>query len=420
MPEPTAFDDIRTLFGLMPEPSRPAIEAVEARQRELTKPAGSLGRLEELVAWLAGWQGKAMPTLDRPLVAVFAGNHGVVAQGVSAYPAEVTRQMVANFTSGGAAICQICNTFGLGLKVFELALEMPTRDITQRAAMEEREAAATFAFGMEAVADEPDLLVPGEMGIGNTTIAAAIYHALYGGRAEDWVGRGTGIDDAGRRPQGRRRRTRGGFAQAPNSAIRLKSCAVLGGREIAAIAGAIMAARLQRIPVILDGYVVCAAAAILQACDPHALDHCLAGHVSAEGAHREVLRRLGKEPLLDLGHAPRRGIGCGCRGRHSEGGSRLPHRDGDVCRGWRRRKRLSRFNCLAARSETGYRRERQFLASLLSEERQVSWCVRGRFPAPRPCRPLDARLVRGSTTRKEAQCRFNRRACWPPSSPGLF
>jgi nicotinate-nucleotide--dimethylbenzimidazole phosphoribosyltransferase len=300
MPEPTAFDDIRALFSLMPESSRSAMAAVEQRQRELTKPAGSLGRLEELVSWLAGWQSRDMPTLARPLVAVFAGNHGVLAQGVSAYPAEVTRQMVLNFSSGGAAINQICATFGLGLKVYELALDVPTRDITQEAAMGEREAAGTFAFGMEAIADGPDLLIPGDMGIGNTTIAAAIYHALYGGDAEDWVGRGAGIDD-----DGWRRKVaavaaavafHGAYLDDPLEVLRR-----LGGREVAAIAGAILAARLQRIPVILDGYVVCAAAAILQACDPHALDHCLAGHVSAEGAHREVLRRLGKEPLLDLG-----------------------------------------------------------------------------------------------------------------------
>lgn len=300
MSQPTAFDDIRALFRLMPEPSRSAIEAVEQRQRELTKPAGSLGRLEDLVAWLAGWQGKDMPTLDRPLVAVFAGNHGVVAQGVSAYPAAVTRQMVANFSAGGAAINQICATFGLGLKVYELALDMPTRDVTREPAMDEREAAATLAFGMEATADGPDLLIPGDMGIGNTTIAAAIYHALYGGRAEDWVGRGAGVDEAGF--------TRKVMAVARAVALHqahvcdpLEILRCLGGREIAAITGAILAARLQRIPVVLDGYVVCAAAAILHACDPHALDHCVAGHVSAEGAHREVLRRLGKQPLLDFG-----------------------------------------------------------------------------------------------------------------------
>jgi nicotinate-nucleotide--dimethylbenzimidazole phosphoribosyltransferase len=283
----------------MPEPSRAAIDAVEQRQRELTKPAGSLGRLEELVAWLAGWQSRDVPTLERPLVAVFAGNHGVIVQGVSAYPAEVTRQMVANFSLGGAAINQICATFGLGLKVFELALDLPTRDITQEAAMEEREAAGTFAFGMEAIADGPDLLIPGDMGIGNTTIAAAIYHALYGGQAEDWVGRGAGIDEPGLARK----------VAAVARAVALHNAHLgdpleilrrLGGREIAAIAGAILAARLQRIPVILDGYVVCAAAAILHACDPHALDHCIAGHVSAEWAHGQVLRRLGKEPLLDL------------------------------------------------------------------------------------------------------------------------
>jgi nicotinate-nucleotide--dimethylbenzimidazole phosphoribosyltransferase len=300
MPAPSAFDDIRALFALMPEASQQAMEAVAQRQRRLTKPAGSLGCLEELVAWLAGWQSRDMPTIDRPLVAIFAGNHGVVAQGVSAYPAEVTRQMVMNFSAGGAAINQICATFGLGLKVYELALDMPTRDITQDAAMDERDAAATFAFGMEAIADGPDLLIPGDMGIGNTTIAAAIYHALYGGSAENWVGRGAGIDDAGwdRKVAAVERAValHERHLDDPLEVLRR-----LGGREVAAIAGAILAARLQRIPVVLDGYTVCAAAAILQACDPHALDHCVAGHVSAEGAHREVLRRLGKAPLLDLG-----------------------------------------------------------------------------------------------------------------------
>jgi nicotinate-nucleotide--dimethylbenzimidazole phosphoribosyltransferase len=166
--------------------------------------------------------------------------------------------------------------------------------------MDEREAAGTFAFGMEAIADGPDLLIPGDMGIGNTTIAAAIYQALYGGRADDWVGRGAGVDDAGlvRKVTAVERALalHKGRLDDPLEILRR-----LGGREIAAIAGAILAARLQRIPVILDGYVICAAAAILHACDPRALDHCLAGHVSAEGGHREVLRRLGKPPLLDLG-----------------------------------------------------------------------------------------------------------------------
>ena len=294
------FDDVRALFALMPEASETASAAVRARQAQLTKPAGSLGRLEDLVAFLAAWQDKAEPTMTRPLVAVFAANHGVAAQGVSAYPPSVTKAMMANFSTGGAAINQICGTFGLGLKVFDLALDVPTGDISLEPALDEVAAAATFAFGMEAIAGGIDLLCIGEMGIANTTIAAAIYHALYGGRAEDWVGRGTGLDEAG--VAHKARIVAAAVARhAVTGADPLELMRRLGGREIAAMAGAIMAARLQRVPVVLDGYVACAAAALLHAIDPAALDHCLAGHVSAEGAHAEVLRRLGKTPILDLG-----------------------------------------------------------------------------------------------------------------------
>lgn len=294
------FDSIRDLLPLMPQASEAAVALVAARQAELTKPQGSLGRLEDIVAFLAAWQGKSPPSIDRPLVAIFAGNHGVTTQGVSAYPASVTRAMLDNFAAGGAAINQICATYGIGLKVFELALDIPTQDITTAPAMEAAAAAATFAFGMEAIAGGVDLLCVGEMGIGNTTIAAAVYHGLYGGAAKDWVGRGAGVDDAGLA----RKIAAVEAAVAlhkPYLADPLELMRRLGGREIAAMAGAILAARMQRIPVILDGYVVCAAAAILHALDASALDHCLAGHVSAEGAHGEVLRRLGKKPLLDLG-----------------------------------------------------------------------------------------------------------------------
>ena len=293
------FEEIRMLFAALPGPDAASVAAVRARDATLTKPPGALGRLEELVEWLAAWQGRAEPVIDWPLVAVFAGNHGVVAQGVSAFPADVTAQMVANFTSGGAAINQICKTYGVGLKVFELALEKPTRDFTREAAMDEREAAATFAYGFEALGDGVDLLAPGEMGIGNTTSAAAIYAALYGGPAARWTGRGTGVDDTGLARKN----------AAIDAALALHGPALddpleimrrLGGREIAAMMGAIMTARLNRTPVVLDGYVVCAAAALLHALDPHALDHCVAGHVSAEGAHRAVLERLGKRPLLEL------------------------------------------------------------------------------------------------------------------------
>ena len=294
------FDDVRNLFALMPEKAENCVADVRARDAQLTKPPGSLGELEHIVAWLAAWQGKARPSVDRPLVAVFAANHGVVAQGVSPYPPSVTRAMMENFAAGGAAINQICATFDLGLKVFELALDIPTSDITQGAAMDEKSAAATFAFGMEAIAGGADLLALGEMGIGNTTIAAAIYLALYGGKAQDWVGRGTGVDDAGLARKVAAVETAVALHK-PHLGDPLEVLRRLGGREIAAIAGAIMAARMERVPVVLDGYVVCAAAAILHALDPHALDHCIAGHLSAEGAHAAVLARLGKKPLLALG-----------------------------------------------------------------------------------------------------------------------
>jgi nicotinate-nucleotide--dimethylbenzimidazole phosphoribosyltransferase len=294
------FDDIRALLAKMPKADEAAIAAASEREAQLTKPAGSLGRLEEISAFMAGWQGSARPHVDRPLVAVFAGNHGVVAQGVSPFPQSVTQAMVANFTAGGAAINQICKAFDISLKVYELALEKPTGDITQEPAMDERTCAATMAYGMEALAIEPDLLVLGEMGIGNTTAAAAIFNALYGGEAEQWVGRGTGLDDAGLKRKAEA--VRAAVARhKPDLKDPLEVLSRLGGREIAAMAGAILAARIRRTPVVLDGFVVASAAAVLHALDASALDHCLAGHVSAERAHGEALKRLGKIPLLDLG-----------------------------------------------------------------------------------------------------------------------
>ncbi|MFE1600105.1 nicotinate-nucleotide--dimethylbenzimidazole phosphoribosyltransferase [Methylobacterium sp. ID0610] len=299
-PDASPFADIRQLVAGMPGPDEAAARAAAERQATLTKPAGSLGRLETLAGWLAAWQGKPMPSLDRPLVCVFAGSHGVAARGVSAFPAAVNRQMLDNFAAGGAAINQICAAYGLGFKVFDLALDLPTGDITETEAMTEKACVATMAFGMEAVAAGTDGLALGEMGIGNTTVAAAIYAALYGGEPAAWVGRGTGVDEAG-------------FARkvaAVEAALArhaghlddpLAVLARLGGREVAAIAGAILAARLQRVPVVLDGYVACAAAAVLHALDPRALDHCIAGHLSAEGAHGAVLERLGLDPVLTLG-----------------------------------------------------------------------------------------------------------------------
>ena len=302
------FDDFRALLRELPGPDTHALVAAKERNAQLTKPAGSLGRLEEIAMWLAAWSGRS-PAVTRPLVAIFAGNHGVTRHGVTPYPTSVTQQMVENFAAGGAAINQICVANDLGLKIFDLALDYPTGDITQEAALSERDCAATMAFGMEAIAGGTDLLCIGEMGIGNTTIAAAINMALYGGTAEEWVGPGTGSE--------------GEVLQRKVAAVKkavdlhrahlndpLEVLRRLGGREIAAMAGAILAARMQKIPVILDGYVATAAGAILRAANPAALDHCLIGHVSAEPGHIRAIEKLGKTPLLALGMRLGEGTGA--------------------------------------------------------------------------------------------------------------
>jgi len=295
-----AYADVLELLAIAPDGDEAAAAAVRAREAQLTKPAGSLGALEGLVEFLARWQGRAMPRLENPMVTIFAGNHGVTDQGVSAFPREVTAQMVANFTNGGAAISQICALHEINLRVFELALDLPTGDITLEPALDDKMCAATIAYGMEAIAGKPDLICIGEMGIGNTTVAAAIYAALYGGAGADWVGRGTGVDDAGlARKADAVDRALARHAGALGHPLAI--LAHLGGREIAAMLGALIAARHQKVPVIVDGFVATAAAAIAHAVNPAAIDHCLFGHVSAEGGHARALAAMGRSGLLDLG-----------------------------------------------------------------------------------------------------------------------
>jgi len=276
--------------------------AAEAARREavLTKPQGSLGRLEETVAWLALWQGSEPPRLDAVEILVFAGNHGVVAQGVSAYPAEVTAQMVANFATGGAAINQLAQMASADLRVLALDLDHPTADFTGSPAMDKSAFLESVSAGYEAVSRDADLVVLGEMGIGNTTAAAAIAAALFGGGAARFTGRGTGIGEDGLK----RKREAIDAALAKHSAILgdpLKVAAALGGRELAALLGAALAARHSQIPVLLDGFVCAAAVAPLVKLRADALDHALAGHRSAEMGHGILLEELGLSPLLDLG-----------------------------------------------------------------------------------------------------------------------
>jgi nicotinate-nucleotide--dimethylbenzimidazole phosphoribosyltransferase len=295
----TSFSALRTACLDLPGGHPAASAAVAQRESSLTKPPKSLGRLEDLVAWLAHWQGHVPPRLERVDILVFAGSHGVTRRGVSAYPAEVTAQMVVNFASGGAAINQLGRTAGAQLRVIPLDLDRPTADFTEQPALDEREFLAAVNAGYAAVSPQCDLICLGEMGIGNTTAAAAIAAALFGGGGGRWAGRGTGVDEEGLA----RKRAAIDRALERHAALLddpLAIAAALGGRELAAILGATLAARRQRIPVLLDGFVCTAAVAPLTKLRSDTLAHVQAGHVSAEAGHRMLLEELSLVPLVDL------------------------------------------------------------------------------------------------------------------------
>lgn len=295
-----SLDELRVACLDLPAGNDAAAQAVASRQDTLTKPRGSLGKLESLAAWLARWQGRDMPKLDKVKVIVFAGNHGVTAQGVSAYPSEVTVQMVANYAAGGAAINQLARVAGAELAIIPLELDRPTGDFTQGVAMDEADFLAAVSAGYDSVSPDLDLVCFGEMGIGNTTPAAAIAAGLFGGTGRDWAGRGTGVDDSGLSRK---------FAAIDAGLARhtdalsdpLAVAAALGGRELAAILGATLAARHLNVPVLLDGFVVTAATAPLAKLHPNGLAHALSAHVSAEAGHRKLLEALSLSPLLDMG-----------------------------------------------------------------------------------------------------------------------
>lgn len=295
----TTLDALRAACRTLPLPDTASREAAAARQDQLTKPPGSLGLLEDLAIWMAGWQGRAIPRLDHVSALVFAGHHGVTAQGVSPYPPEVTAQMVANFAAGGAAINQLARQAGVRLRVIPL-LDAPTVDFTTGPAMTEAGFLAAVSTGYDAVPEDADLLCLGEMGIGNTTAAAALCAALLGGDGADWAGRGTGVDAAGlRRKQdaidaGLRRHA--GLRHDP-----LRTAMALGGHELAALLGATLAARHRRLPVLLDGFVGTAAVLPLWKTGPTALAHAWLAHQSAEAGHRALAAALDMRPLVSLG-----------------------------------------------------------------------------------------------------------------------
>lgn len=293
------IDDLRAACNDRPSGDEDAAQAATARQAVLTKPPGSLGRLEDAAIRLARWQGREKPALERVHVLIFAGSHGVTARGVSAFPAEVTAQMVANFSAGGAAINQLAKQTGASLTVTSLEIERPTADFTEAPAMDEADFLKAVQTGFDAVPEGADLISLGEMGIGNTTAASALAAALFGGRGADWVGRGTGVDDAGLSRK----------AEAVDAALAchgealsdpLEALRRVGGRELAAMFGAALAARQRRIPLLLDGFVCGSAVAPLARLGEDGLAHAIAGHVSAEPGHRRLLGELGLKPLLDL------------------------------------------------------------------------------------------------------------------------
>ena len=300
LPDLRSLDDVRGLMRDLPSPDERSMAQAIAREPTLTKPEGALGRLEELAAWLSCWQGRHPPRMDRPQACVFAGNHGVAQRGVSAFPSDVTAQMVANFKAGGAAINQLCRVAGAELSVWALDLDRPTRDLTAEAAMDEEECARAIAVGIDAVDPDADVVCLGEMGIGNTTAASALCHALLGLTAEDWTGPGSGICN-----EALNIKTAAVAAavrrHGPAATDGLEALRRLGGRELAAIAGAVIGGRLKRVPVMLDGFICTAAAAALRDIAPTVLDHCIVAHVSAEPAHRLLVESLGKRPLFDLG-----------------------------------------------------------------------------------------------------------------------
>ncbi len=283
----------------LPEPNSDYIIEAEKRNSELTKPSGSLGRLEELAIWYAGWQGAQKKDIASILIAIFAGNHGVANKGVSAFPIEVTKQMVANFEHGGAAINQLASLLPSTLKIIPIDLDKPTKDFTQDEAMSREEFSQAFFMGFDAIHEGYDLVIPGEMGISNTTSAAAVSSALFGEDAKEWTGKGTGINENQLKQkievirQGLDRHTK-----MLGSPLEILRC--LGGWEMAALAGSIFSARLKSIPVLLDGFICTSVAAVLFKIDPRLLEHVVAGHCSAENAHNKLLKKLNLKPLLEL------------------------------------------------------------------------------------------------------------------------
>ena len=295
-----ATELVHSALAGAPEPDTDARAAVAYRASQVLRPSGALARLDEIAVWLAGWQRTDRPRVERPAVIVFVADHGIATEGVSAYPSSVTAEMLRALRGGRASAAIMARDLRAPLTVVDVGVGRPTGNLLREPALTGARFREAWDAGRDAVASiEADVVVLGEMGIGNTTAAAAVCGALFGGRASHWTGRGTGLDDAALR----RKRAVVGAARRRigEEADPVEILRQLGGAEMVAIAAATVEARQRSVPVLLDGFVVGASVAPIAVLSPGSLDHCLAGHVSAEPGHRRLLERLGLQPVLDLG-----------------------------------------------------------------------------------------------------------------------
>ncbi|MFZ9481442.1 MAG: nicotinate-nucleotide--dimethylbenzimidazole phosphoribosyltransferase [Ilumatobacteraceae bacterium] len=300
-----ATDWLTSSLAALAEGDEQSAAAVRSRADDILRPAGALAALDDVAVWAARWQGTPTPAVHRPAALIFAADHGVAAAGVSNYPTEVTGAMLAAYRAGRSTVSAFAAVAGATVDAIDVGVGRPTGDIRVEPALTPERFDECVAAGRAAVEGlDADLLVLGEMGIGNTTAAASIAAAVARVTQPDddpvaWVGRGTGVDDEGlHRKQDA---VLAALQRTHGLADPLEILRQLGGAELVAMAAATVAARQRHLPVVLDGYVVTAAVLPLVLVRPDALDHCRSGHVSAEPGHRRVVERLGMRPLLDLG-----------------------------------------------------------------------------------------------------------------------
>lgn len=291
--------DLRAELSMAPSVDHAATAAIGARIDDILRPGGALARLDATAQWVAGWQRTATPLVERPVAIIFAADHGVVSEGVSAYPPEVTGAMLAAFEANKASVSALASVAGATVRAVDVGVGRPTGNLRVEAAMSPDRFDEVFEAGRAAVRDvDTDLLVLGEMGIGNTTAAAAVSAALLGPEVSPFVGRGTGIDDTAL--ENKSAVVADAVARVAHLDDPLEILREVGGAELTALAGAYLEARVRSVPVLLDGYIASSPALVLHQLDAEFIANCRAGHQSAEPGHRLILEHLGLDPLLRL------------------------------------------------------------------------------------------------------------------------